>query len=239
MSLSLLTPLREAVRLAKQKVSASSRQSRRRDPWPKWPREDLEVLHLMRLRRYLRKIGWIDSAIDNRSVDGKGEPIPWLCYAAIWMLEPRVKPTFRVFEYGSGGSTLWWAKRAHHVVSCEHDFKWHRKMKRQMPPNVTYIHRELEPGGVYCREINEHAGPFEIVVIDGRDRVNCARQSVGKLAADGVIVWDNTERDYYAEGLEFLASQGFRRLDFRGMCPIGTLGITTSILYRPDNCLGI
>jgi hypothetical protein len=238
MSLSVLSPLRDAVRLAKERVTGS-RRLRGREPWPHWPRDDLEVLHVMRLRRHLRKIGWVDSTIDHRPVDGKGEPIPWLCYAAIWMLEPRIKPSFRVFEYGSGNSTLWWAKRAQHVVSCEHNSSWYEKMKDQMPQNVAYIHRELKHGGAYCREINEHPGPFEVIVIDGRDRVNCARQCIGKLAADGVIVWDNTDREHYAEGLEFLAAQGFRRLDFRGMCPIGTFAITTSILYKSDNCLGI
>lgn len=236
---SLFNPLHKALKRATKAVGSRTRKPPGRERWPNWPRDELEILHVLRLRRYFRKIGWVDSVIDHRPIDGKGEPVPWLSYAAIWMLEPRIKPTFRVFEYGSGTSTLWWAKRALHVVSCEHSAQWYNKMKNEMPQNVTYIHRELEPGGAYCREINEHPGPFNMVVVDGRDRINCARQCIGKLGVDGVIIWDNTDRERYAQGLEFLAAQGFRRLDFRGLCPISTIGITTSILYKPDNCLGI
>lgn len=108
-----------------------------------------------------------------------------------------------------------------------------------MPPNVTYIHRALEEDGDYCREIANHAPGFDVVVIDGRDRVNCARQAVGRLADAGVIVWDNAERERYREGYALLEAQGFRRIDFVGLGPINPKAWMTSIFYRAANCLGI
>jgi hypothetical protein len=77
------------------------------------------------------------------------------------------------------------------------------------------------------------------VVIDGRDRVNCARNCVPALKPDGVVVWDNVERDEYAEGLRFLAESGFRRLDFAGMPPGLVEKTRTAVLYRAANVFGL
>ena len=38
----------------------------------------------------------------------------------------------RVFEYGSGGSTLFWISRVQEVVSVEHDTSWYSNMKKQL-----------------------------------------------------------------------------------------------------------
>lgn len=51
---------------------------------------------------------------------------PWLTFDAIVALRERVWPGMRVFEFGSGGSTLFWlAKGASQIVSIEHDPAWH------------------------------------------------------------------------------------------------------------------
>jgi hypothetical protein len=201
--------------------------------------DDLEIVHVLRLRKYLRRVGWTRSAIGGRAVDADGNAYPWLTYPAVRFLEGRIRAEFRVFEYGSGSSTLWWSQRVASVVSCDHHRPWYDLMKQKMPPNVVYVHRALEPDGDYCREINNHAPGFDLVVIDGRDRVNCARQSAGRLSDAGVIVWDNAERERYRDGLDFLAGRGFRRIDFEGLGPVNPKAWTTSIFYRATNCLGI
>ncbi|HAY39752.1 MAG TPA: FkbM family methyltransferase, partial [Desulfobacteraceae bacterium] len=80
---------------------------------------------------------------------------------------------------------------------------------------------------------------FNIIVIDGRDRVNCAKNSLKALKGDGVIIWDNSEREYYQEGYSYLIQNGFRRLDFEGLGPIGIREWCTSIFYRDNNCFEI
>jgi hypothetical protein len=93
--------------------------------------------------------------------------------------------------------------------------------------------------GEYCRRAARYAGRFDIVVIDGRDRVNCAIQSVVALSPQGVFVWDNTDRPEYAPGLLALQAQGFLRIELVGLSPGATVKTETSILYRPGNCLGL
>ncbi|RZJ43959.1 MAG: FkbM family methyltransferase [Brevundimonas sp.] len=200
------------------------------------------IKHLTTYRRavpYLVCTGWLTSVELQRSVDGAGQPIPWYTYPAIAFLSSKDYGTLRVFEFGSGGSTIWWAARAKSVVSVEHDAAWAEEIRPQLPDSVDYHHEPLVPGGDYSRKAETLGGPYDIVIVDGRDRVNSALSSRSTLSPSGVIIWDNAERRRYTKGCEQLLASGFRRLDFHGMGPIAGNPTVTSIFYRPDNCLGI
>lgn len=193
----------------------------------------------LKLRAQLDDLGWFRSIEERLPVDREGRPLPWLTYASIAFLTPRIQPSMRVFEYGSGNSTLWWSERVAHVTSCEHELAWYEAFKPKVPANVDYHHRALGPSDEYPRLIASYDKAFEIVVIDGRERVKCARNAARALTDDGVIIWDNSERKKYAEGYAHLAEHGFRRIDFTGFGPIGVRSWSTSVFYRRDNCLGI
>jgi hypothetical protein len=162
-----------------------------------------------------------------------------MTYPATAFLERRVNGSLRVFEYGSGNSTLWWAKRVAFVAAAEHDRRWAEKIRPALPANAQLHCVPLDPPGFYANSIRLANGPFDIVVNDGRDRVNCARAALAALNGRGVIVWDNSDRDEYAEGYRILANHGFRRVDFEGLGPTNAIPWTTSIFYRDGNCLGL
>ena len=104
---------------------------------------------------------------------------------------------------------------------------------------MEYLHHELVHGGEYSKTILRYNNAFDIIVIDGRDRVNCARNCLGALKDNGVVIWDNSDRDKYEEGYAYLVQNGFNRLDFDGLGPINCDGWRTSVFYRQNNCLGI
>lgn len=54
-----------------------------------------------------------------------------------------------------------------------------------------------------------------------------------------MIIWDNSDRERYAVGFDFLKEREFRRVDFWGVGPINHQEWCTTIFYRQDNCLGI
>jgi len=54
-----------------------------------------------------------------------GEAKPWIPFEAANWLGHYMKPYMKVFEYGSGGSTIFFAERVTEVISIEHDKKWH------------------------------------------------------------------------------------------------------------------
>jgi len=188
---------------------------------------------------YLKDIGWF-SAFDNQSpVDGLGQPIPWVTYSFIDFIRERVSKEHSVFEFGSGNSTLFYAKHAGKVVSVEHDKAWFDKIVSTKPDNAEMIFTELSTNGDYCRMPLTLNTKFDVIIVDGRDRVNCCKQAVGALSPNGVVVLDDSERDFYAEALMFLKEKGFKQLAFTGISPGLFYNKATSVFYKADNCLGI
>jgi hypothetical protein len=185
---------------------------------------------------YLVKKGWFDAFAAGMPVDGRGEPLPWLVYPVIELLEERVKPHFRVFEYGSGASSRWWANRVEQVVSVENDLRWHELGMKLAPANLRVLHRERD---AYPRAIAEQGTTFHVVVIDGRWRAECSLIGATCLTEDGVLIWDNSERPHYAEAQAALRAKGFKQLRLKGLAPSSVALQETSILYRVGNCLDL
>lgn len=67
-----------------------------------------------------------------QSLDGKknalNENVPWVTFAAIKFLDQKLTKDMRVFEYGSGGSSIFFAERVKEVISIEHDKSWSQKV---------------------------------------------------------------------------------------------------------------
>lgn len=188
---------------------------------------------------YLEKSGWLLSHTSGAPVDAGGKPVPWYRYAAIDFLAERANKTQKVFEFGCGNSTLWWADRVANVTAVEHHAGWAQRIAAIAPTNVSVMEVELVPDGEYCRTPLGCGGKFDVIIIDGRDRVNCALQCLPALASNGVIIWDDSMRGRYAHGLRFLVDHGFKRIRFTGLGPILADPGETSVLYREKNCFQI
>jgi len=196
-------------------------------------------LYCLRRKGELKNVGWFRSFRDGMPVDSEGNPILWMNYAIMHFIEKRINQEMTVFEYGCGNSTFWWANRTKQVVSCEHSKKWYEKMKYAVPANVELYHVDLQYGGEYSKKVSEYSERFDIIVIDGRDRVNCAKNCLIALKKDGVIIWDNSNREYYQNGYQCLLKKGYKRIDFKGMGPVTVNSQCASIFYKTENCMGI
>jgi hypothetical protein len=68
--------------------------------------------------------------------------IPWLVFSSIRFLKKWLKKDMQVFEYGSGGSTLFFAENTSGIVSVEHDKSWFTNAKKAMDlsglQNISY-----------------------------------------------------------------------------------------------------
>ena len=191
------------------------------------------------VREGLRDTGWLRSAKEHKPVTRDGSPLPWYTYGAIHFLQGRLQPSMRVFEYGSGNSTLWYASRVDRVVSVDHDPAWVRSMAELTPDNSTIVLQTDMTA--YVNEIKQHEGPFDVIVVDGIWRPESAAASVDLLAPDGVIVWDNSNSEEFAEARRNIAGLSeFREIEFHGFGPSCVRFWSTTVLYRPGaNCLGI
>lgn len=187
----------------------------------------------------LDEYGWFKSFNKKQSIDKDGNPIPWFTYSLISFISDRLTNELNVFEFGSGNSTLWFSHKVEKVISVEHNKEWYNIVKDKMPSNVKLIYQELEYDNEYCRTAKKFEEFFDIVIIDGRDRNNCVYNSVDKLTDKGIIIFDNTQLDIYSDSQNFLKSKGFKRLDFKGLCPAVAHTNTTTVFYKANNCLNI
>lgn len=194
---------------------------------------------------YFRSSGWRRSMLSKQAVDSDGRPVPWYCYPFIYFIANKLgalqkhkdHKDIRVFEYGSGNSTLWWADRVSEVVSVEDSPQWHAHVMEHKPANVTYHLAVGEED--YIGSIFSFDGKFDVVIIDGSHRDQCIRAAVQKLNDTGVLIIDNSERPSLQESLDWTESLGFRQLEFYGIGPINGHPWGTSLLYRDNNVLGI
>ncbi|RNL56870.1 class I SAM-dependent methyltransferase [Pedobacter jejuensis] len=188
---------------------------------------------------YLNSIGWFTAFDKKQAVDGKGNALPWVTYSFIDFINFRIEKTHHIFEYGSGNSTLFYAERAGTVTAVEHDKGWFDKVKNSSPANAEMIFCHLERDGEYAKKATLLNKKFDIIIVDGRDRVNCCKYSVDALSANGVMVLDDSERRTYHQARIFLQEKGFKEISFSGISPGLFYEKATSVFYKADNCLGI
>ena len=155
-----------------------------------------------------------------------------------------------MFEYGSGASTVWLAKRAASVISIDHDAEWiafsaprldehGNATVRHVPADAARQGDEWLSGKAgyaettfadYVRAIDAEEGAFDVIVIDGRARAACLRHAAGRLAEGGLIVFDNSHRTRYREAI---ARSRFDEAIYRGLVPSLPHPDQTSLLTRP------
>lgn len=182
----------------------------------------------------LRRRGWFES-YRSAPIGIDGDPIPWMPYSFIDFATDRLDQSFRVFEFGSGNSTIWWAKHTDSVVAVEDDDDWYQHILERLPENAELLQYESEE---FAKSISEY-DEFDVICIDGEKRIECSRVAVDHLSEQGIIIWDDSDREKYQEGLELLKDQGFNEIAFQGMGPVSNSLQRTSVFYREGNCFKI
>jgi|688.fasta_scaffold10089_5 hypothetical protein len=188
----------------------------------------------------LKASGFWEAAIQERpelrqwfahwqgSLGGKSSPLqdelPWMTYAAISWLDQFLRPEMSVFEWGSGGSSAFFAKRVRSVRSVEHDSAWFGSVVDALKTRG-YANGEVylvEPvrGALstsrYVSSSPDYVGccferyasfidscpdeSFDLVVVDGRARPGCIQHALPKVKRGGFLLLDNSERAAYQAG---------------------------------------
>jgi hypothetical protein len=173
--------------------------------------------------------GWLRSMKHGRSVDAHGEPIPWFTYPANDFIKQLDLRDVSVFEYGSGYSTLFWAKRCKRIVSVETDKEWFEELSRLVPLNVELILSSPEVE-TYVSQITQR-GMFDVIVIDGigESRFPCCQVAPNHLTHKGIIILDDS--DLWPESAAALRSSGLIQADFTGLAPLSCHWHTTSVFF--------
>lgn len=153
--------------------------------------------------------------------------LPWFNYSIYKQVKKLLSKDMKVFEYGAGGSTLFFRKFVESVVSIEHDDEWFKILSLKIAEkkinnvnlklvNPSQINSSLE-GCFFSSsakkwmgyDFNEYVNSiqnypdyyFDLVVIDGRARPYCLRKALSKIKVGGYLIFDNADRDHYQEDL--------------------------------------
>jgi len=180
--------------------------------------------HWMLFRKHNKSI-WSRESVSELNI-----PIPWYTYGAIYFLM-RINAE-NIFEYGCGNSTLFWSKRCKNLYFVEHDSKWFEKIIEKCPKNVEgYETSNLSVA--YPNSISIPEKKFDMIIIDGEERMRCAAVCIPYLSENGVIVLDNSDR--FLEVSFFLQGEGFVEIPFKGIGPINEYEWTTSVFVKNLN----
>jgi SAM-dependent methyltransferase len=118
--------------------------------------------------------------------------LPWISYDAQQLLDKAMGPGFRVLEFGSGMSTAWYARRAAQVTSIEGNQEWYEIVRARLAGLSNVDFRFAPDRAAYVE--NAPDAQFDLIMIDGAYRDDCARFAVEHLAANGIIYLDNCDK---------------------------------------------
>ena len=127
---------------------------------------------------------------------------PWLTPAANQILTSWLSKSDIGLEFGSGRSTLWFARRVKYLTSVEINASWYERIKKQlakgMIDNVDYHFVPLDAeesrikASTYISIIrNFDENSLDFVLVDGLYRDLCAIEALRLVRPGGLIIIDN------------------------------------------------
>lgn len=127
---------------------------------------------------------------------------PWLTREAITILNEYLKPNMVCAEFGTGSSTIWFAKRVAKLYSVENDIVYAEKVKKILPNNVDYRVKTDFTQYIFAL-LDVPNESLDMVLIDGMEpRALCAAINLGKVKPGALFVVDNMDRGPYSPILD-------------------------------------
>lgn len=189
---------------------------------------------------------------------------PWLTFRAIDYLNKFLKQEHAVYEFGGGGSSLFFASRTARVITVEHDYRWFEKLSLLTAKYSGWVCFLCEPVLSECSECVDPSNPydyastdnaylkhdfkkyaqsidfypdafFDVVCVDGRARPSCLMHSIKKVKKGGLLVLDNAERKEYAQSMHLLSADFIPVLSSGGSQPYCRWATRTMIWRKNEN----
>lgn len=123
--------------------------------------------------------------------------VPLLTEPARQFLDGYIQPDMNVLEFGAGGSTVWFSQRCA-LTTIEPRADWMDAVREKVISTRWLPLLVKRPYYDVATTIGE-PNTFDLVLVDGRDRVECCRASIPLIKPGGILMLDNAEREYYAE----------------------------------------
>lgn len=179
------------------------------------------------LQIYEKEWGHERSRHSRRPVDSNGTPLPWFTYPAIEYIQQLDLSDRVVFEWGSGNSSLFFADRVKQITSVESDMEWFETISKEKKDNHNLVY--VEESDSYPAYISKTKDLYDIIIIDGKLRADCAAAAIKQIKADGMIILDNSDR--HPDISSRLREQDLIQVDMHGLGPVNNYTWTTTFFF--------
>lgn len=124
---------------------------------------------------------------------------PWIPFEAASAINQVALSTWRVWEIGSGYSTLWLADRVAHVVSIEAQKTWYDALNFRIDKEgISNVDLRFEwEGNRMASFAGISDGTLDLLFIDGGPRGDCLVNGFSKVRSGGYIYLDNWDNDAF------------------------------------------
>jgi hypothetical protein len=184
---------------------------------------------------------WMYSVRESSPLD---VGLPWWSLPAIHFVDRKISRSSHVFEYGSGGSTLFLGQRFSRLTSIEQDSEWALKVSQKLSdhklneveilqPEINLTSREDFDRSEYLLSLNKN---HDLIVVDGEDhfgpdstwsaRTSCFLRAENFINQGGVILVDDSWR--YPEIRKLSQAKEVKILEGIGPC---RKGVTSTDLH--------
>ena len=166
--------------------------------------------------------------------------LPWWSFGAVDAVEEFIRPEMESFEFGSGGSTIFLARKGKSVVCVEDSELWtdrvRKEAEKQGLQNIEVLSRSFDfrkaerfTDSSYLQALTDKR--FDVIVVDGQEesvrvRPECFWRAEAYIKPGGLIVVDDSWR--YPELKERNKAKSWKDHKGVGCC---RRGVTSTCLF--------
>lgn len=163
--------------------------------------------------------------------------VPWWSFAATRATRAILRPEMSVFEFGSGGSTLYLAQQVKSVTCVEDSEEWVNAVRKAAAgrglTNVQVLHRPFDFWNTSqfatSEYLNALSGRYDLIVVDGAEwgdqvRDICFWRAEDFVASGGFVILDDSWR--YSQVKARNRAKRWRSYKGSGYCRRGTTETT-------------
>ncbi|MEM2145414.1 MAG: hypothetical protein QW279_08630 [Candidatus Jordarchaeaceae archaeon] len=154
--------------------------------------------------------------------------VPWMTWRAIDFFNKNIKQGMKIFEYGAGGSTLFFLKKGCLVTSIENSKEWKELVERKAyylslahNLNLRFFPANRQDQEIllrYIQSVND-GGPWDVIIVDGipEVRIECIHEAIKNITPTGMLVLDDANWERFKKVPVIL--RDWKRLKFIGLGP--------------------
>lgn len=170
--------------------------------------------------------------------------LPWIAFPCVDFLTGYLEPTHNVFEWGGGGSTIFFLKKGCRVTTVESSAEWVQQLEAQVGElggdarsrwDLRYVplSDNSDPAVAdYVQQVTV-GGAWDLILVDGWRRLKCLHEGLHHVKPGGALVLDNANQKQFVSVPQMM--QTWERHELRGLGVARSWVTRTDVYVRPED----